>query len=183
MACLAADTKRTGDSGAAAAAPATGTDRLRLLTRTAMIAGLYAALTVLLAPISYGPLQVRVAEALTVLPFVSPAAVPGLFLGCVVANLWGGLGWQDVVFGSLATLLAALTTRWLGQTHRPAFLAPLPPVVFNALIVPAYLHVLFALPYWLTAGQVLLGQVVACYALGYPLLLLLLRGGLAQRWR
>jgi uncharacterized membrane protein len=148
-----------------------------------MIAGLYAALTVLLAPISYGPLQVRVAEGLTVLPYVAPAAVPGLFLGCLVANLWGGLGWQDVVFGSLATLLAALATRWLGRTGRHPLLAPLPPVVFNAIIVPAYLHVLFALPYWFTVGQVLTGQILACYVLGYPLLLLVRRSGVAERLR
>lgn len=158
-------------------------NRVRALTRTAMIAGLYAALTVLLAPISYGPLQVRVAEGLTVLPYVAPAAVPGLFLGCLVANLWGGLGWQDVVFGSLATLLAALVTRWLGRTGRHPLLAPLPPVIFNAIIVPAYLYVLFALPYWFTVGQVLAGQILACYVLGYPLLLLVRRSGVAERLR
>lgn len=171
------------DLSAKPVGPAAVRIEVRTLARTAMIAGLYAALTVLLAPISYGPLQVRVAEALTVLPYVSGAAVPGLFLGCLAANLWGGLGWQDVVFGSLATLLAGVATRWLGQTRRPAWLAPLPPVVVNAVVVPAYLHVLFALPYWLTAGQVLAGQILACYVLGYPLLLLLSRGGLAQRLR
>lgn len=147
----------------------------RYIARTAVIAGVYAAITALLAPISYGPLQVRVSEALTVLPFVSAPAVPGLFLGCLLANLLGGFGWQDVVFGSLATLLAALATRKLRGMGAPPWLAPLPPVVVNAVVVPAYLRVLFGLPYWATAAQILIGQVVACYGLGLPLLTLLRR--------
>jgi uncharacterized membrane protein len=151
------------------------------LTRTALVGGVYAATTIILAPISYGPLQVRVAEALTVLPFVSGPAVPGLFLGCLIANLVGPGGWLDVVFGSLATLLAAVMTRLLARAGAHPLLAPLPPVLVNAVVVPAYLHVLFNLPYWLTAGQILVGQAIACYALGYPLLLLLRRTGLAAR--
>lgn len=145
----------------------------RFIARTAVIAAVYAAVTALLAPISYGPVQVRAAEALTVLPFIAPPAVPGLFLGCLVANLLGGLGWQDVVFGSLATLLAAILTRWLGRIGAPPWLAPLPAVLVNAIVIPAYLSVLFGLPYWLTAAQILAGQAIACYGLGYPLLTLL----------
>ena len=145
------------------------------IARTAAIAGVYAALTIVLQPISYGPLQVRVAEALTVLPYVAAPAVPGLFLGCLLANLLGGFGWQDVVFGSLATLLAALITRWMGSRLWSPALAPLPAVVLNALIVPAYLHLIFNLPYALTAAQILIGQTVACYGVGYPLLSLLSR--------
>jgi len=155
--------------------------RTRFLTRTALVGGVYAATTIILAPISYGPLQVRVAEALTALPFVSAPAVPGLFLGCLIANIWGGLGWQDIVFGSLATLIAAVMTRWLGRVGAHPLLALTPPVLVNALVVPAYLHLLFNLPYWLTAGQILIGQAVACYGLGYPLLLLLRRAGLEER--
>lgn len=145
------------------------------IARTAAIAGVYAALTLALQPISYGPLQVRVAEALTVLPYLAAPAVPGLFLGCLLANLLGGFGWQDVVFGSAATLLAALVTRWIGARRLSPALAPLPPVVLNALIVPAYLHLIFNLPYALTAAQILIGQTVACYGVGYPLLSLLMR--------
>ncbi len=147
----------------------------RFITRTALVAGAYAAVTLALAPISYGPVQVRVAEAFTVLPFVSLPAVPGLFLGCLVANVLGGFGLADIVFGSLATLIAALLTHAVRRTGLPEQLAPLPPVLVNALIVPAYLSVLFEVPYWATAGQVLLGQTIACYALGYPLLILVRR--------
>lgn len=152
----------------------------RYIAHTAVIAGVYAALTVLLAPISYGPLQVRAAEALTMLPYLAAPAVPGLFLGCLIANLLGGLGWQDVVFGSLATLVAAGLTRWLGKSGAPPWLAPLPAVVVNALVVPAYLSWLFNLPYWLTALQIFVGQAIACYGLGYPLLTLLRRRGTQQ---
>lgn len=147
----------------------------RFITRTALIAAAYAAVTLALAPISYGPLQVRVAEAFTVLPYISLPAIPGLFLGCVVANVLGGYGVPDVVFGSLATLVAAVLTRAVRRGGLPPCLAPLPPVIINAIVVPAYLSVLFEVPYWATVGQVLLGQAVACYALGYPLLTLLCR--------
>ena len=75
-----------------------------------IIAALYAALTIALAPISYGPIQLRVSEALTILPYLTPAAIPGLFIGCLVANILGGLGIYDVVGGSLCTLLAAFLT-------------------------------------------------------------------------
>ncbi|MEA5002230.1 MAG: QueT transporter family protein, partial [Christensenella sp.] len=87
--------------------------KVRYLCEASLIAALYAALTLLLAPLSYGPVQVRVSEALCVLPFFTPAAVPGLFIGCMLANLYtAGLGVMDIVVGSLATLLAATLT-WL----------------------------------------------------------------------
>ena len=140
-----------------------------------MIAAIYAVLTVALAPISYQAVQVRVAEALTVLPFFSTLSIPGLFVGCLVANLLGllftGLGWYDVVFGSLATLLAAYLT---SKMPRP-FLAPIPPIVVNALVVGAYVSALSHLPYWSTALYIGVGETIAGYALGYPLLIFLLR--------
>lgn len=141
------------------------------MTRIAAIAAIYAVLTIILAPISYGAIQVRVAEALTVLPFLTVDAVPGLFVGCLAANVYGGLGLSDIVFGSLATLLAAVVT-W--RVPRP-WLAPLPPVVANALIVPAYLAALLHVPYWILAGSIAAGEFLACYVLGYPLLLYIRR--------
>ena len=131
-------------------------------------------LTIVLAPISYGPVQVRVSEVLTILPFLTPASVPGLFIGCVVANTYGGLGIYDIIGGSLCTLMAALLTYLLSKTRKP-ILAPLPPVVINALGVSLYLHFLFQLPYWLTVAYIALGEMVACFALGYPLLLVILK--------
>lgn len=77
------------------------------LVRIALIAAIYTTINIIFAPISYGPVQIRVAEALSVLPFIDSAAIGGLFLGCILANLWGGLGITDVIGGSLSTLLAA----------------------------------------------------------------------------
>ncbi len=140
---------------------------LRFILRAAVVAALYAAVTLLLAPISYGPLQFRVAEALTLLPMLTPAAVPGLFVGCVVANLMSpAVTLLDVVFGSLATLGAATLTRRL--RNRPA-VAALPPVLINALVVGAVLAFSYNLPFWLTALEVGAGQLGVCYLLGLPL--------------
>jgi uncharacterized membrane protein len=148
------------------------------ISRVALIAAAYAALTVALAPISYGPIQVRVSEALTVLAFVTPAAVPGLFLGCFIANLVGGLGLVDVVLGSAATLAAALLTRRMPSP----LLAPLPPVLVNAVVVGGYLSVLTRLPFITTFLYVGFGQVLACYGLGYPLLLWAVRSDILRRY-
>jgi len=100
--------------------------------------------------------------------------VPGLFIGCVVANVYGGLGIYDIVGGSLCTLLAAYLTYLLSKTKQ-SLLAPLPPVVVNALGVSLYIHFLFQLPYWLTVAYIALGEIIACFVLGYPLLLIILK--------
>jgi uncharacterized membrane protein len=146
----------------------------RYIAQVGIIASLYAVITIILAPISYGPVQVRLSEALTVLPYLSSAAVPGLFIGCLVANAYGGLGLPDMIGGSLCTLLAAILTYLVSKTRKPV-LAPLPPVAVNSLGVSLYLHLLFNLPYWITVAYVALGEFVACFVLGYPLLLFLLR--------
>ena len=139
-----------------------------------IIGSLYAVITIILAPISYGPIQVRVSEALTVLPYLTPAAIPGLFIGCALANIYGGLGIYDIVGGSLCTLLAAFLTFLCSRTKRP-ILAPLPPVLVNAFGVSLYLHFLFQFPYWLTVMYIGVGQIVACFILGYPLLKIILK--------
>ncbi len=142
------------------------------LVRSALIAALYAALTLLLAPISFGPLQFRVSEALCILPILLPEAVPGLFVGCLLANLMGGAVWQDVVFGSLASLVAALITYALRK--RP-LLATAPPVIVNAVVIGLVISLTQHLPLFLTMGEVFIGQMGACYVLGIPLLLMLKR--------
>ena len=157
-------------SGSGQNRPDSGRKAARLV-RGAMIAALYAALSAVLAPVSYGAVQFRAAEALAVLPWLYPEAVPGLFAGCLIANLFGGNGLLDVVFGSLATLAAAMLSRKM----KSAWLAPLPPVLINALVVGAVLSYALGLPFRLTAAQVGLGQLGACYALGLPLLLYLKR--------
>jgi uncharacterized membrane protein len=150
---------------------------LRSTLLAAMIAGLYALLCIAFAPISYGAVQVRIAEALTLLPFLLPEAVPGLFIGCLIANFPGGLGLIDVVFGSLATLIAALLTRRMPNR----ILAAVPPVVVNSLIVGGYLSVLLDLAFIPTALYVGLGEAVACFCLGLPLLHLLEKSHLPFR--
>lgn len=138
-------------------------------TRAAMIGAIYAVLTIALAPISYGVIQVRVAEALTVLPYFTAAAIPGLFVGCLIANIFGGHGLPDIIFGSLATLAAAFVVSRI----RNKYLVPLPPVVINALVVGYILHFVLRLPLHLTILWVGAGQLLACYGLGLPLLLIL----------
>jgi uncharacterized membrane protein len=253
-----------------------------------LIAAAYALLGLFFAPISFAVYQIRVAEALTVLPFLSRAAIPGLFAGCAITNVLGSQGWPDVVFGSLLTLVAAMLTRltrrvsraqlgWYGATLPVAviwlgalillnhtsidwpaavsgavaapfavlavrlwlaphwgnglaigaglvsmawlaaallrsnwsaednwspiigvvalvvawlltmlltwlwvrgdnpniLLAPLPPVVINAFGVAAYVAPMYELPYWPSVLSIGVGQLIACYALGLPLLKLL----------
>jgi uncharacterized membrane protein len=144
----------------------------RQIATAGIIAGLYAALTIGLAPFSYGPIQVRVAEALTVLPFLTPWAIPGLYFGCMVANVFGGLGPVDIFGGSFITLVAACATYLLRRTGK-GWLAPLPPIVANALGVSIYLHRIAGLPYWHTALYIAAGEAIACFGLGYPLLVVL----------
>jgi uncharacterized membrane protein len=138
-------------------------------TRAAMIGALYAALTIIFAPISYGMVQVRISEMLLVLPFFTPAAIPGLFVGTVIANMFGGLGILDIIFGSLATLMSA----YLVSKISNKYLVPLPPVIVNAIVIGVILHLVLGLPLHLTIIWVGAGQTVACYGLGLPLLLLL----------
>lgn len=150
-----------------------------------MIAALYTASTLLLAPLSYGPLQLRVAEALTLLPVLTPTAPIGLTVGCIIANAIGvatgsnSCGVADILFGSLATLLAAFVTRWLrnitiGKAKLP-ILAALAPPIFNGLIVGAELALIFKLPFWVCALQVGCGELLVTMLLGIPLCVVLRR--------
>jgi uncharacterized membrane protein len=145
----------------------------RKLARVSVLAAVYALLTVLppLNSLGYGPVQIRVAEALAVLPFVFPWAPWGLYLGCIVANLGSPFLPWDLSLGAFASLAAALLTR---RMPRP-LLAPIPPILLNALLVSVYVAPLSGLPYLTVALYIALGQGVACYGIGYPLLLYLLR--------
>lgn len=146
------------------------------LTLAAVIAAAYAGLTLLLPIPQYGPIQFRVAEAMTLLPFLFPEAIPGLAVGCFLANLLGSPIMLDWIFGTLATLLAALWSRRMPNVY----LAALPPVVCNAVIVGAEIAWFvvqdggaFWPAYGLNALTVGLGELAACYLLGVPLAKLL----------
>lgn len=151
---------------------------VRDLVRAAIIAAVYALLTIFLAPISSGLVQCRVSEAMSILPYFTFSAVPGLFIGCVIANLLVGAPIYDVLFGSLATLLAAYIT-YAMRKHVSKYLAPLPSLVVNALVVGWLLVYVYevGVPFWVAAGYVAIGQAIACFALGIPLLKLLERFG------
>ena len=136
------------------------------ITQGAVIAALYVVLTLVFAPISFGPVQVRIAEALCILPMFTPAAIPGLFIGCLLANLIGGGIMLDVIFGSLATLIGAVLG-YLLRSNR--WLVPLPAVLANTIIVPFVLRygygvVDVAMPVLML--QILIGEVIGCYGIG-----------------
>lgn len=144
------------------------------LVQGALIAALYVALTMMFAPISFGPVQFRISEALCILPFFTPAAIPGLFLGCLISNLLGTAVIMDVICGSLATLIGAVGSYWLRQ-HK--YLVCLPPILANTLIIPWVLRYAYGstdlVPFMmLTVG---IGEVLAIGVLGNGLLALLER--------
>ena len=151
----------------------TQTQATRRLARGAVIAALYTALTLLLAPISYGQLQIRLSEAMTLLPILLPEAVPALAVGCQLSNILGGCTILDIVFGTLATLLAALCTRRLRGKF---WLAAAMPVLFNGVIVGAVVHYGYspAVPLALCMLTVAIGEAIACMIVG-PLLMRALR--------
>lgn len=158
--------------------------KTRQITRAALIAAVYVALTLALAPVSFGPVQLRLSEALTVLPILTPAAIPGLFVGALVSNAVASpFGLVDAILGSLLTLVAAVLTRRL---RRNTFLALLAPVVVNAIGVPAYIVFMTQLPslpvgpvvlspYWAAVATIGAGEAVAVFGAGYALLALLRR--------
>jgi len=168
--------------------------RTRDLAVCAMIAALYTALCLALAPLSFGPVQVRVAEALTLLPVFSPLGVWGVTLGCGVSNLVGFvtganmIGYFDILFGTAATLAAALLSRRLRHIRIGGLpvLSSIPPVLVNAVVVGAELTVMltggFDWKVFLTqALAVGVGQLISCVGLGLLLTYVLQRTGVAQR--
>ena len=143
--------------------------KITFMTQAAMIAAVYVVLTYVFAPFSFGEVQVRLAEALTILPLFTPAAVPGLFVGCFIGNILGGAILPDVLCGSLATLIGAVLTYLLRE--KSPFVAPLPPILANTMIVPFVLRygygVALPIPFMmLTVG---IGEILSCGVLGLVL--------------
>lgn len=148
--------------------------KLFFIVQAAMIAAIYVVLVFIFQPISISYIQVRIAEALTILPFFSPAAIPGVTIGCLLGNLLSGCDVLDIVFGSLATLIGALGSYGL-RKHK--FLVPIPPILANTIIVPWVLRFAYgeslSIPFMmLTVG---IGEVLSCGVLGLVLLFSLSR--------
>ena len=140
--------------------------RTLFIAQAAIIAAIYVALTYVFAPFSFREIQIRISEALTILPVFTPAAVPGLFIGCLLGNILGGAVLPDVICGSLATLIGAFFTWKLRRAH--PFLAPIPPILANTLIVPFVLRYAYQidLPIPLMMLTVCIGEVISCGVLG-----------------
>lgn len=133
----------------------------------AIIAALYVVLTLFVSAfnLASGAIQFRVSEALCILPIFTPAAIPGLFIGCLISNTWTGCAVLDVVLGSLATLIGATGTYFLRKTK---FVFTLPPVFANAIIVPIVLRVAYGLgdAYWFLVLTVGAGEIISICILG-----------------
>ena len=160
--------------------------RVLYLTQGAVIAAIYIVLCQIFQPISFRDVQVRIAEGLTILPFFTPAAIPGLFVGCFLGNLIGGAVIWDMIFGSIATLIGALGTwkigKWIRSTGRPnrtKYLLPLPPIVSNTIIVPLILYFGYGInvPIPIQMATVGLGEVVSCGVIGMIFLFALEKAG------
>ena len=140
------------------------------LTHAAVIAALYVVLTLVANAfgLANNAIQVRFSEALTILPYFTPAAIPGLFVGCLLSNMMTGAALPDIIFGSLATLIGAIGTR---ELRKYKWMAPLPPIVANAILIPPVLLFAYGIkPYWFSLVTVTLGEIISCGVLGMILL-------------
>ena len=160
--------------------------RIRFVVFNGIIAALYVVLTYFLAPISYGPIQARVSEIMTVFPIFSWSTIPGLTVGCLISNLINpeNLGPVDIIGGTVATLLAGITSYLIGKKNK--WLGIIPPVVFNGVIVGGYLP--FLLFDTVTVQSVLItmltvagGEAVVLIVLGLPLVTLIEKTGLKNK--
>lgn len=144
---------------------------VRIIASSAMIAAVYVAITGIFAPISFGYIQIRISEALVTFALFTPAAIPGLTAGCLISNiLWSPFGILDVVFGTIATFLGVFFTYFMRKNNR--IIALTPPVISNALLVPAVLAIVDKQSYIAALFTVALSQAIACYGIGYSLSLI-----------
>ena len=170
-------------------------EKSREIAYAAITGAIYATLTMAIAPIAYGPMQIRLSEALCVLPFFMPVTAWGLFVGCAISNLISAAGILDVVFGSLATLIAGLMTAKIGRAYRNGeensfsyprcLLACAMPIALNTPIIGAvlaatYTPEAFFAGFALFMGEVALGETVTMFALGLPFMRALPRVGIMK---
>ncbi|HWP51154.1 MAG TPA: QueT transporter family protein [Clostridia bacterium] len=166
----------------------------RNLVRCAMIAALYAVISIVFLPLAFGAVQARISEALTLLPVLTPLGIPGVTIGCLITNIYGVaaganiLGAADILFGTSATLIASLMTRGLRRYRIKGLpvLASIPPVIVNAIVVGTELtfaetNTLLSPLLWVNMFQVGLGQLIACTVLGLVLIWTLERAALDKK--
>ena len=163
--------------------------RIRFVVFNGIIAALYVVLTYFLAPISYGPVQARVSEVLTIFPIFSGATIPGVALGCVISNIINpeNLGPVDIIGGTLATIIAGVFSYLIGKKNK--WLGIIPPVVANGLIVGGYLPFLLVDPGSTVTVQAVLftmftvaaGEAAVMVVLGLPLIAVIKNTGLKNK--
>lgn len=145
----------------------------RRLVRTALIAAIYAALTLMLAPISYGNIQFRISEIMVLLAFVDPFYIGGLTLGCFISNILGPNGLPDIILGTFATFISvtaiSFTAKYVKNDKKALFVSSLWPTIFNALIIGWMLNYLFEVPLLLSMGQIAVGEFVVVTLVGLPI--------------
>ncbi len=147
-------------------------NKTRNLVFGALIAAIYVVLTMVFRPISYGPIQFRISEVLCVLPYFTPASIPGVFIGCLISNMLGGAVLMDVVFGSLATLIGAVGS-WMLRKNR--WMVSVPPILSNTLIIPWVLKFAYGSEdlIWYMMVTVGIGEILAIGVLGQLLITVL----------
>ena len=149
------------------------TKKTRSIVTTAIVAALYATLTLSLAFVSYGPIQFRLSEVMTLLPLFSKKYIVGLTIGCFLANLLGLYGVPDMIFGTIATFISVylvyLTGKYMKDKKSYVYTASLWPVIVNAIIVAVQLKIFFGMPLFITMLQVGFGQFVVITIIGVPL--------------
>ncbi len=151
-------------------------DRVYQLTMGGVIAAIYVILSIICNAfgLANSAVQIRLSEAMTVLPYLSASAIPGLTIGCLLSNVITGCPLPDVVFGTLATFLGAIGTYLLRKKSR--FLAPVPPILTNAIIIPIVLYYAYGIrPWWFLTVSVTAGEIISCGVLGLILLNALLK--------
>lgn len=143
--------------------------KTEFISHAAVIAAIYIVLVLIFQYSSFGPVQFRIAEALTILPYFTPAAIPGVTIGCFLSAIMTGANILDIIFGPLATLIAAILSYKLRGNK---FLVPIPPIVVNALVIPWVLKFAYgeAQPVSIMMLSIAGGQILACLVLGLTLL-------------
>lgn len=149
------------------------TTNIKKLVTTALVAAIYATLTLVLGAISYGPIQFRVAEIMVLLPFIKKDYIWGLTIGCFLANIIGPYGVPDIIFGTTATFLSVyavyMTSKMMYGKKYALLVSSIWPTVINAIIIGIMLNIFFGLPFMLSMAQVGFGQFVVITIIGVPL--------------